>query len=421
MGTKSALNSGQMLCFFLYWAINCAFLFVPVPRMKKLVYAKTVVFFLATIAYVIWISKVGGIDSSTLSQPSISSGAGKKWLIIRFFFLGLASCGTFISNAADLQRYARRPKDVLIGQIISFPLSNCLVGVLGNLIAVATTPAFGNVSWNLTSTSYCNISLTRVSQFEWNPLTTLDNLMAGDRYNSRNRTGCAFISLAYVYSTIFSAIFENSIPAGNDIAALAPKYITVKRGFFICAVLSFAICPWYLLSTASVFITFLSSYQIFLSAITGVLVCDYYLLRRGYLRIDDLYRTDPEGPYAFLKGFNLRAFAIYIIAVAPNFYGFLHQLGVHAGVKVEKAYCFAYPIGLILAFGGFFAINRIFPVDDMTRAKGWQEPREHVDAFDSSDVLGVLEGQPVETSTVTGEAKGEKQSPYMVTASSSFD
>jgi NCS1 family nucleobase:cation symporter-1 len=245
--------------------------------------------------------------------------------------------------------------------------------------------------------------------------------MAGDRYNPRNRAGCAFISLAYVYSTIFSAIFENSIPAGNDIAALAPKYITVKRGFFICALLSFAICPWYLLSTASVFITFLSSYQIFLSAITGILICDYYLLRRGYLRVDDLYRSDPDSPYAFLKGFNLRAFAVYIIAVAPNFYGFLHQLGVQAGVSVEKAYCFAYPIGLVLAFGGFFAINRIFPVGDETTATGWQEPKEHVDVFDSSDGLAVLEGQPVETSIVTAEVKGEKQNPHLVTASRSFD
>jgi NCS1 family nucleobase:cation symporter-1 len=118
-----------------------------------------------------------------------------------------------------------------------------------------------------------------------------------------------------------------------------------------------------------------------------------------------------------LKGFNLRAFAIYIVAVAPNFYGFLHQLGVHAGVKVEKAYCFAYPIGLILAFGGFFAINRIFPVDSSTRATGWQEPKEHVDTFDPSDVLGVLEGQPVEASIVTEEKHGEKQSPHVVTAS----
>jgi hypothetical protein len=75
----------------------------------------------------------------------------------------------------------------------------------------------------------------------------------------------------------------------------------------------------------------------------------------------------------------------------------------------------------MLAFGGFFAINRIFPVDDMTRAKGWQEPKEHVDSFDSSDVLGVLEGQPVETSTITEKAKGEKESPYMVTASRSYE
>lgn len=146
MGAQSALNSGQMMCFFIYWLINCAFLFVPIPRMKKLVYVKSTVFFLATFAFVVWMSQVGAIDSSTISEPSVASGAGKKWLIIRFFFLGLAQCGTFISNAADLQRYARRPNDVLIGQIVSFPLSNCLIGVFGNLIAVATKPAFGEVS-----------------------------------------------------------------------------------------------------------------------------------------------------------------------------------------------------------------------------------------------------------------------------------
>jgi NCS1 family nucleobase:cation symporter-1 len=384
MGTKSALNSAQMLCFAIYWIINCAFLFIPIPRMKNLVYVKTTVFFLATIAYVVWIMQVGGNNSSMINQPSVSSGSSKKWLIIKFFFLGIAQCGTFIANAADLQRYARKPNDVLIGQIVGFPLSNCLVGVLGNLIAVATTPALGS--------------------FEWNPLTTLDNLMAGERYTSRNRAGCAFISLAYVYSTVFSSIFENSIPAGNDIAALAPKFITVKRGFFICAVLSFAICPWYLLSTASVFINFLSSYQIFLSAITGILICDYYLLRRGHLHVDELYRSERGGPYVFWRGFNFRAFAIYFIAVAPDFYGFLNKLGISAGMGVVKAYYFAYPIGIIIAFCGFFLVNRLFPADESTRAAGWREPKEYADAFDAS--AEVLDGRPVEMST---NAEGSKQ------------
>jgi NCS1 family nucleobase:cation symporter-1 len=386
MGTKSALNSAQMLCFGIYWIINCAFLFIPIPRMKKLVYVKTTVFFLATIAYVVWIMQVGGNNSAMINEPSVASGSSKKWLIIKFFFLGIAQCGTFIANAADLQRYARKPNDVLIGQIVGFPLSNCLVGVLGNLIAVATTPALG--------------------AFEWNPLTTLDNLMAGERYTSRNRAGCAFISLAYVYSTVFSSIFENSIPAGNDIAALAPKFITVKRGFFICAVLSFAICPWYLLSTASVFINFLSSYQIFLSAITGILICDYYLLRRGRLQVDELYRSERGGPYSFWRGFNFRAFVVYFIAVAPNFYGFLNKLGISAGMGVVKAYYFAYPIGIILAFCGYFLINRIFPVDESTRATRWREPKEHADVFDSS--AEILDGQPVEMSMNAEESMQDK-------------
>jgi NCS1 family nucleobase:cation symporter-1 len=386
MGKKSALNSAQMLCFAIYWIINCAFL-IPIPRMKKLVYVKTTVFFLATIAYVVWIMQVGGNDSTMLNQPSTASGASKKWLIIKFFFLGTAQCGTFITNAADLQRYARKPNDVLIGQIVGFPLSNCLVGVLGNLIAVATTPALG--------------------KFEWNPLATLDNLMSGERYTPRNRAGCAFISLAYVYSTVFSSIFENSIPAGNDIAALAPRYITVKRGFFICALLSFAICPWYLLSTASVFINFLSSYQIFLSAITGILICDYYALRRGHLQVDELYRSIPGSPFVFWRGFNFRAFLVYFIAIAPNFYGFLNKLGIEAGMGVIEAYYFAYPVGILLAFGGFFLINRLFPVDESTRATGWREPRDHADAFDSS--AEILEGRPLEMPTMAGGVETGKQ------------
>jgi NCS1 family nucleobase:cation symporter-1 len=97
MGTKSALNSAQMLCFGIYWIINCAFLFIPIPRMKKLVYIKTTVFFLATIAYVVWIMQVGGNDSRMLNQPSVASGSSKKWLIIKFFFLGIAQCGTLAS------------------------------------------------------------------------------------------------------------------------------------------------------------------------------------------------------------------------------------------------------------------------------------------------------------------------------------
>ncbi|GKU06550.1 unnamed protein product [Fusarium langsethiae] len=390
MGPKSALNSAQMLCFFVYWIINCAFLLIPVPRMKKLVHIKVGVYFAATIAFVAWTLSLSGSVRKTLAEPSTVKGSEKSWLILKFFFLGLASCGTFISNASDLQRYASRPNDVIAGQVFSFPMSNFLVGMFGNLIAAASKSIFGEVVWN--------------------PLTTLDMLMEGDRHTSANRAGCALISFAYVYSTVFSAIFENSIPAGNDIAALMPKYITVKRGFFICAVLSYAICPWYLLSSAAVFISFLSSYQIFLSAISGILICDYYLIRRGLFDIPMLYSGHKNSTYHFFHGFNPRAFIIYLIAIAPNFYGFLSQMGVHAPLGIQRFYYVAYPVGLLLAFGSFWLINSLFPTNDIPKASGWREPKDFIEDYDGTVVNVVINS----SDTASGDQeKGNTQKSAM--------
>ncbi|KAJ6096195.1 hypothetical protein N7486_006941 [Penicillium sp. IBT 16267x] len=362
MGSKSALTSGQMMCFFIYWLVNCAFLFMPVPKMKSLVYAKVVVFFAAALAMVGWTVSLSGGSSkflATLHAPSTVQGTEKSYLIFKFFFLGLASCGTFISNAADMQRYATKPNDVLIGQIISFPMSNLLVAILGNFIAAASKSIFGELIWS--------------------PLTFLDKLMDGERYTHGNRAACAFISMAFVYSTVFSAIFENSIPAGNDIAALMPRYITIKRGFFICAVLSYAICPWYLLSTAAIFITFLSSYQIFLYSNLRL-----YLIRRGYLNIPALYTARPESLYRYLYGFNPRAFIAYLIAVAPNFYGFLNQMGVKAPLGIQRFYYIAYPTGLLVAFGAYYFSCLVSAPEGMEKS-GWKEPKDYFEEDDPNE------------------------------------
>ncbi|KAH8698810.1 permease for cytosine/purines, uracil, thiamine, allantoin-domain-containing protein [Talaromyces proteolyticus] len=370
MGTKSALTSAQMMCFFIYCngkaydydrILNCAFLVIPVPKMKGLVYAKVAIFFSAVFGMIGWTVCLAGNPTSALNQPSTVSGSTKSWVICKFLFLGLASCGTFISNAADFQRYAKRPNNVILGQVIGFPLSNFIVAVCGNVIAAAGKGIFGELIWN--------------------PLTLLDKLMEGERYTHANRAGCALISLAFVYASISSAIFENSIPAGNDIASLLPKYITIKRGFFICAVLSYAICPWYLLSSAAVFINFLSSYQIFLSAIAGILICDYYLIRRGYLDIPLLYiGSQKENYYYYTYGFNIRAFVAYLVPVAIHFYGFLNQLGVSAPMGIQRFYYVAYPTGLLIAFGLYYLFCIWFPFSGMVdKALGWKEPQDYSD------------------------------------------
>lgn len=152
----------------------------------------------------------------------------------------------------------------------------------------------------------------------------------------------------------------------------------------LSTVLSYAICPWYLLSSAAVFIKFLSSYQIFLSVIAGILLCDYYLIRRGRLCIPELYTMNPEGRYHYLRGINFRAFAVYLVSIATSFYGFLSQLGVKAPLSIQRFYYVSYPTGLLIAFLGYHLSCLCFPIVGMVRTRGWYEPREYIDVHDSA-------------------------------------
>ncbi|QMW36215.1 hypothetical protein G4B84_011744 [Aspergillus flavus NRRL3357] len=307
MGAKSALTSAGMICFFVFWFLNCAFLFIPIPKMRILVYIKVVAYYSATVAMLAWTLSLSGSSKHTLRSHSTIHGTEKSWMVAKFFWLGLASVATFVSNAADLQRYARRRNDVILGQVFSFHVANFIIAIMGCVIAATSEPIFGELIWN--------------------PISILERLME---------------------------------------------------------VLSYAICPWYLLPSAAVFIKFLSSYQIFLSVIAGILLCDYYLIRRGRLCIPELYTMNPEGRYHYLRGINFRAFAVYLVSIATSFYGFLSQLGVKAPLSIQRFYYGSYPTGLLIAFLGYHLSCLCFPIVGMVRTRGWYEPREYIDVHDSA-------------------------------------
>lgn len=366
MGDGSALTSAGMIGFVIFWLITCAFLVIPVPKMRGLVYAKLVVFIISAIAMLAWTATKAGGLGPVVRQRGTATGSTRAWLIVQFLMLGAANCATFASNAADFQRYAKRKNDVLVGNLFGFPVSNLIVAIVGNLVCASSQVIFGELIWN--------------------PVTLLDTIQTTE-YTSANRAGCFFIAACFAYCCIFSSIFENSLPAGNDIAALFPKYLTVRRGFFVCAVVSFAINPWYLLGSASIFVSFLASYQIFLSAITGVLLVNYYLISRGRIAIPDCYTSANTGAYYFTHGWNIRAYVAYIIGIIPNFYGFLNNMGVSAPLGVTRFYFFAYWVGLTLSGLSFWIGCKLWPPAIME--DGWKEPRDYVrpEEEDYSEVI----------------------------------
>lgn len=340
MSSASALDSANMIGFFLFWICTASALFLSIPKWRILINIKLVAYILSTVGMLaLALTQSGGVGN-VLTQKATVHGSTRVWLIVRFTLLAAANCSTFASNASDWQRNATKRTDPILGQIFGFPFANFIVTLCGMIVAATSRSVYGQIIWN--------------------PLTYLD-LILTDNYNAKHRAGCFFIALGFTYSAMFSCIFENVLPAGNDISSLLPKYLTIKRAFAICMVITILINPWYLLGGASIFISFLGSYQIFLFSIIGVIITDYYLIAKGRLDLAWLYTANPSGPYHYTAGFNVRAFIAYLVGVAVNFAGFLGNMGVPVSDGVEKSFYFAFITTGVAAGLTYYLLVRIWP------------------------------------------------------------
>lgn len=145
--------------------------------------------------------------------------------------------------------------------------------------------------------------------------------------------------------------------------ALLPKFINIRRGSYICAAISLAICPWNLLASSSKFTTALSAYAVFLSAIAGVIFADYYIVRKGYVDIFHCYTNKPGSFYMYNKyGTNWRAVVAYIVGIIPNFPGFIGSVGPEVPIGAMRVYYLNYFVGYLISAITYLILVYYFPV-----------------------------------------------------------
>jgi nucleobase:cation symporter-1, NCS1 family len=82
--------------------------------------------------------------------------------------------------------------------------------------------------------------------------------------------------------------------------------------------------------------------------------------------------------YYFSKGWNYRAYIAYVVGIAPNFYGFLGVFGVNVTTAASQMYYFAYPMGLALSFGTYWALNKLDPPKAFAIGGVWREPADYI-------------------------------------------
>jgi NCS1 family nucleobase:cation symporter-1 len=144
--------------------------------------------------------------------------------------------------------------------------------------------------------------------------------------------------------------------------ALLPRYLDIRRGGYICALVGLVICPWNLLSSTNNFLNYLSAYSVFLSSIAGVMISDYYFVRKGYLQIKDLYSAKTTGPYYYMSGFHWRGYAAYIFGILINIVGFVGAIGKSVPMGATYIYRFNFFCGFIVASFSYWALCRVSPI-----------------------------------------------------------
>lgn len=141
------------------------------------------------------------------------------------------------------------------------------------------------------------------------------------------------------------------------------RFVNIRRGQIICAILGFAICPWLLQAKATRFFAFLNGYTVFLGPLVGLLVSDYWLVRQAKgFNVPSLYRPGNR-LYWYTGGVNPRAIVALLTGIVPLLPGLAHNINPSLSVArgAIEYYSLSWLVGLVLSMAMYYILYRIFP------------------------------------------------------------
>ncbi len=315
------LETGPLLCFMLFWAINLWVIWRGIETIKVVETISAPFLIVVGLALLAWAYVKAGGFGAILSQPA-------KAPFAQVFFPGLTAMvgfwATLSLNIPDFTRFARSQRDQVLGQALGLPTTMTLYSFIGVAVTSATVLIFGKEIWD--------------------PIDLL------------GRLGSAPVKvlsmIALVIATLSTNIAANVVGPANDISNLKPSKISFKMGGYITGVVGILMMPWKLVADPSGYIfTWLIGYSALLGPIAGIMIADYYVVRRTRLDAAALYRKN--GIYRYSGGFNLVAIAVLGLAILPNLPGFLARIRV---LSPPKIFLDIYPYSWFVGFGIAFLL-----------------------------------------------------------------
>ncbi|KAK8151847.1 permease for cytosine/purines, uracil, thiamine, allantoin-domain-containing protein [Phyllosticta citrichinensis] len=381
---SSGTSTVMFVSFFFFWLFSLPAIWFPVHKVRHLFTVKAYVVPVAAIAFFIWfIAKAGGIGP-IVHQPASLKGSALAWEIVKGIMSSIANFSTLIVNDPDFSRFAKSPRSALWSQLFTIPIGFGITSFIGIIVSSSAKVIYPD------------------SDPVWNPLDLLTMVLDRENTNA-NRFGVFVIAAAFSLAQLGTNIAANSVSAGTDMTALLPRYINIRRGGYICALVGLCMCPWNLVNTSNNFTTYLSAYSVFLSSIAGVMICDYYIVRKGYFDIKQLYSSRESAAYFFTAGFHWRGYAAYICGILINVVGFAGAVGRKVPAGAMYIYNLNYFTGFIVSSVVYWLLCKVSPIPATSNV--WMEVGDEIN--DISLAEGDRASERYDEEVMAGGVKAE--------------
>jgi NCS1 family nucleobase:cation symporter-1 len=313
--------NGTAICFVIFWAINLLVILKGIEYIRFLQGLSAPILLAVGLLLLGWAYLNAGGFGPMLSTPSQFRNTGD---FLKFLIPALNGTVGFWStvslNIPDFTRFAKDERGQAVGQALALPLTMTLYSFIGVAVTSATVVIYGTAIWD---------PVQLLSRFH-SPVAVMISL------------------LAILLATLNVNIGANVVSPANDFSNLWPRRISFKMGGVITCFVGVAMMPWKLLANHKTFIFgWLGGYAAVLGPVAGIMICDYYLVRRKHLTVNDLYLRG--GEYEYSSGFNWRAITALAMGSAVALIGLVIP-------AIRFLYDYSWFVGFLVAFACYYAL-----------------------------------------------------------------
>src|SRR5262245_27459688 len=290
-------NVSVWICFFSFWLLNMFVIWRGIETIRFLEGIGAPFMLGVGLLLLWWVTGKAGGFGPVLSSPGKFRTAGE---FFHFFIPSLTAMvgfwATVALNIPDFTRYAKSQRAQMVGQALGLPTAMTLYSFIGVAVTSASVVLFGEAIWD--------------------PVALIGRF---------NQPMIAFIALiAILIATLNTNVAANVVSPSNDFSNLRPRLISFRTGGLITGVIGVLMMPWKLLTDFNSYIFgWLVGYSGLLGPIAGIMIADYFIVRRRSLAVSDLYRRG--GSYEYANGVNPRALISLSVGVIVALLG----LAVH--------------------------------------------------------------------------------------------